>query len=223
MTPAQLLDKMSDLESRIALIYERFVTLFREAVSVGDLWQSMGREELHHADLLARLARGTDVTLEDGRLEEHVRKLAAVVSRCENEQAPVISLPQALAMTADLEEAEAEPEQDGGARDVTLGVRGDQHAYAETGDDPAADQRARIPRDGEQDEQDEPDPKEDELLGLADDLSEQQGDADRDQDRAAYPLILALHVRPPSKRVSHVVDSACVRCRADTGRPPAKR
>ncbi|MBI3786217.1 MAG: hypothetical protein HY270_22750 [Deltaproteobacteria bacterium] len=107
MTAAQLLDKMADLESRIALIYERFVTQFRQALAVGDLWQSMGREELHHADLLSRMDRGSGATM-DAQLEDHVRRLEAVVSRCESEQAQIDSLPQALAVTADLEEAEAE-------------------------------------------------------------------------------------------------------------------
>ena len=107
MTTAELLDKMADLESRIALIYERFVTQFRQALAVGDLWQSMGREELHHADLLSRLQRDPSRTV-DRDLETHVRQLEAVVSRYEAEQAQIATLPQALMATADIEEAEAQ-------------------------------------------------------------------------------------------------------------------
>ena len=108
MTAAQLLDKMADLESRIALIYERFATKFRDAHYVGELWDSMGREELHHADLLARLGRSIDATLGDGRLEQHVHELEGTVLRYEGEQAQIAHLQEALEATADLEEAEAE-------------------------------------------------------------------------------------------------------------------
>jgi hypothetical protein len=108
MTTAKLLEKMADLESRIAVIYERFVTQFRPALYVSDLWDSMSREELHHADLLSRAVGRAGGAPAAGALEQHVRALEAVVGRYEDEQARLVDLQEALAATADIEEAEAE-------------------------------------------------------------------------------------------------------------------
>jgi hypothetical protein len=108
MNAQQLLEEMADLESRIAVIYERFASEFRDASDVSDLWASMSREELQHADLLSRAAAGVHGVAVTPSLAEHVRRLQAVVVRYEGEQANIVQLQDALRATADLEEAEAE-------------------------------------------------------------------------------------------------------------------
>jgi len=104
----QLLEQMADLESRIAVIYERFASEFRGAADVGDLWTSMSREELEHADLLSRAAAAAHGMAVAPSLAEHVRTLQTIVVRYEGEQANIITLQDALQTTADLEEAEGE-------------------------------------------------------------------------------------------------------------------
>ena len=108
MTARQLLEEMADLESRIAVIYERFAAQFRAAADVSDLWASMSREELHHADLLSRAAGHAGPDPVDLALVDAIGKLQAVVLRHEDEQARIVELQAALQVTADLEEAEDE-------------------------------------------------------------------------------------------------------------------
>ena len=108
MNAEQLVEKMADVEARIAVIYERFVTQFRAALYVSDLWDNMSREELHHADLLSRTANAAGTIAADPALEEHIRKLEAVVLQYEGEQEKIVHLQDALEATAHLEEAENE-------------------------------------------------------------------------------------------------------------------
>jgi len=108
MNAQELLEDMADLESRIAVIYERFASEFRAASDVSDLWASMSREELQHADLLSRASAGAHGLAVNESLAEHVSRLQAVVVRYEGEQANIVTLQDALQATADLEEAEAE-------------------------------------------------------------------------------------------------------------------
>lgn len=107
MTSKQLLETFAELESRIAMLYERFAAEFREVADVGDLWASMGREELHHADVLAHAA-STAEGLPDAALLDHLRQLEAVVARYERDLARIVRLQDALRATADLEDAEAD-------------------------------------------------------------------------------------------------------------------
>ena len=100
------LEEMADLESRIAVIYERFASQFRDAADVSDLWASMSREEVHHADLLSRAAGASGHVAVDPSLVEHVGKLQAAVVRYEGDQAKIVELQDALRATMDLEEAE---------------------------------------------------------------------------------------------------------------------
>jgi len=100
------LEEMADIESRIAVIYERFASQFRDAADVSDLWASMSREEVHHADLLSRAAGGSGHVAVDASLVEHVGKLQAAVVRYEGDQAKIVELQDALEATMDLEEAE---------------------------------------------------------------------------------------------------------------------
>jgi hypothetical protein len=106
MNAKQWLEAMADLEARIAKIYERFATEFRKVADVGDLWASMGREELHHAELLSHAA-GT-VPEATVAVPDHIAKLEARVAQIEREVAHAVELQDALRVTADLEEAEAE-------------------------------------------------------------------------------------------------------------------
>jgi hypothetical protein len=108
MDAKQLLEQMADLEARIAVIYERFASQFRGAGDVGDLWVSMGREELHHADLLSRAAGSVGEAAVDPSVVEHLGKLQELVTHWEGRQAELAHLQDALRVTADLEEAEAE-------------------------------------------------------------------------------------------------------------------
>lgn len=100
------LEEMADIESRIAVIYERFASQFRDAADVSDLWASMSREEVHHADLLSRAAGGSGHVAVAPSLVEHVGKLQAAVVRYEGDQAKIVELQDALEATMDLEEAE---------------------------------------------------------------------------------------------------------------------
>lgn len=106
MNAKHLLEDMADLESRIAVIYERFASQFRGASDVSDLWVSMSREEVQHADLLSHAAGSTRPAAVDPFLIEHVGKLQAVVVRYEGEQAKIVHLQDALEATVHLEEAE---------------------------------------------------------------------------------------------------------------------
>lgn len=106
MNAKHLLEDMADLESRIAVIYERFASQFRDASDVSDLWVSMSREEVQHADLLSHAAGSTEPAAVDPFLIEHVGKLQAVVVRYEGEQAKIVHLQDALEATVHLEEAE---------------------------------------------------------------------------------------------------------------------
>ena len=106
MDAKRLLEQMADLESRIAVIYERFAAQFHEAADVSDLWASMGREEVHHADLLSHAAGGSGHVTVDPALVEHVGKLQAAIVRHEGEQAKINQLQEALEATVDIEEAE---------------------------------------------------------------------------------------------------------------------
>ncbi len=108
MNAKQMLEEMASLESRIATIYERFSTRFHDAAHVGDLWASMGREELHHADLLSRLAGRADDVPAPPESRERIARLEQVVTRYEQDQSAVEQLQDALRATADLEEAEGE-------------------------------------------------------------------------------------------------------------------
>jgi len=106
MDAQHILEEMADLESRIAVIYERFASQFRDAADVSDLWASMSREEMHHADLLSRAAGGTGSVAVNPALAEQVATLQAVVVRYETEQVKIVHLQDALEATVHLEEAE---------------------------------------------------------------------------------------------------------------------
>jgi hypothetical protein len=106
MDAQHLLEEMADIESRIAVIYERFASQFRDAADVSDLWTSMSREEVHHADLLSRAAGGSGHVTVDPSLVEHVGKQHAAVVRYEGDQARIVHLQDALEATVDLEAAE---------------------------------------------------------------------------------------------------------------------
>ncbi len=106
MDAQHVLEEMADIESRIAVIYERFASQFRDAADVSDLWESMSREEVQHADLLSRAAGSSGHLTVDPSVVEHIGKLQAVVVRYEGEQAKITQLQEALAATVDLEEAE---------------------------------------------------------------------------------------------------------------------
>ena len=108
MTAKQMLEEMASLESRIATIYERFATRFHDAADVGDLWASMGREELQHADLLSRAAGRAGDAPATAETRQRVAKLEQVVTRYEQDQPRIEHLQDALRATADLEEAEGE-------------------------------------------------------------------------------------------------------------------
>jgi hypothetical protein len=108
MNAKQLLETMADLEARIAKIYERFATEFHEVADVGDLWMSMGREEVHHAERLSLAAGTAPAATLPPALLEHIGKLEAAVVEAEREVARTVGLQEALRLTADLEEAEAE-------------------------------------------------------------------------------------------------------------------
>lgn len=108
MNAKQLLEVMADLEARIAKIYDRFATEFREVSDVGDLWVSMGREELHHAEHLSLAAGSAPPVLVPTAVEKHVTHLESAVGQRERELARTVQLQEALQATADLEEAEAE-------------------------------------------------------------------------------------------------------------------
>ncbi|HXQ21950.1 MAG TPA: hypothetical protein VN812_09775 [Candidatus Acidoferrales bacterium] len=105
MNAKQWLEAMADLEARIAKIYERFATEFRKVADVGDLWASMGREELHHAEVLSHAAGSAPAVT---AAAEHVAKLEARVAQIEREVAHPVQLQDALRVTVDLEEAETE-------------------------------------------------------------------------------------------------------------------
>jgi rubrerythrin len=106
MDAQHTLEEMADLESRIAVIYERFASQFRAAADVSDLWASMSREEMHHADLLSRAAGSTGSMQVDQAVVAHVANLQAVVMRYESEQIKIVHLQDALEATVHLEEAE---------------------------------------------------------------------------------------------------------------------
>jgi hypothetical protein len=106
MDAKRMLEDMADLESRIAMIYERFAAQFHDAADVSDLWASMSREEVHHADLLSHAAGVTGHAPVDPSLVEHVGKLQSVVVRYEGEQVKIVHLQDALEATINLEEAE---------------------------------------------------------------------------------------------------------------------
>jgi hypothetical protein len=108
MNAQQLLENMADLESRIAVIYERFVARFHDVPDVRALWESMSREELRHAELLSLAADAARSLIADPMAVDHLARLRAVVEQDEAEQSEVVHLQEALRVTADLEEAEAE-------------------------------------------------------------------------------------------------------------------
>lgn len=107
MSPKDLLEAMADLEARIAKIYERFATEFRDVADVGDLWASMGREELHHAEHLSLAAGRAPAEVVPAELVDHLHRLEALVAEREREVAHVVLLQDALRVTVDLEEGEA--------------------------------------------------------------------------------------------------------------------
>jgi hypothetical protein len=105
MNAKQWLESMADLEARIAKIYERFATEFRKVADVGDLWASMGREEMHHAEVLSHAAGNAP---EVAAAPDHIAKLEARVAQIERDVARPVELQDALRVTVDLEEAETE-------------------------------------------------------------------------------------------------------------------
>lgn len=108
MNAKQLLETMADLEARIAKVYERFATEFHEVADVGDLWISMAREEVHHAERLSLAAGPAPAAALPPALLSHIGKLEAAVVDAERNVARTVGLQEALRLTADLEEAEAE-------------------------------------------------------------------------------------------------------------------
>lgn len=108
MTLKQVLEAMADAESRIAVMYERFATEFRGVSDVSDLWDSLRREELHHAELLTAAAAAATDRPAGALMLERLHALQDRLVRYERAQQHVVSLQQALEFTADVEEAEAE-------------------------------------------------------------------------------------------------------------------
>ncbi len=108
MTLKELLEALADAEARIAVMYERFATEFRGVSDVSDLWDSLRREELRHAELLTEAAAVVSDRPAGALLLERLRTLQEQLLQYERGQRHVVSLQQALEFTADVEEAEAE-------------------------------------------------------------------------------------------------------------------
>jgi hypothetical protein len=108
MTAKQLLETMADLEARIAKIYERFATAFHDVSGAGDLWVSMDDEESHHAARLSLAASTAPPRVAETDVVDHVHRLESIVERSEIQAAHAMHLPDALNLTADIEDAEAE-------------------------------------------------------------------------------------------------------------------
>ena len=108
MNAKQLLERMADIEARIAKIYERFATEFRDVLDIGDLWVSMGREELRHAEHLSLAMTAAPDTAVAPEVAAHVGQLEAVLGTCEREVAHTVQLQEALRVTVDLEAAETD-------------------------------------------------------------------------------------------------------------------
>lgn len=103
----QLVETMADVEARIAKIYERFATEFRDVADVGDLWMSMGSEELRHAGQLSTAASQAPDTSVPEEVTDHLAALETIVLQYEQRLARPIHLQEALQATVALEEAEA--------------------------------------------------------------------------------------------------------------------
>ncbi len=108
MTLKELLEALADAEARIAVMYERLATEFRGVSDVSDLWDSLRREELRHAELLTAAAANVGEQTAATPLLERLRALQERLVQYERSQQHVVSLQQALEFTADVEEAEAE-------------------------------------------------------------------------------------------------------------------
>jgi hypothetical protein len=108
MNAKQCLEEMAELESRIAVIYERFATEFRNVADVDDLWDSMSREELQHADLLSRAASTANDLAVAPTAVAHLHALRTVLMQYAERQTTIVHLQDALRVTAEIEEAEVQ-------------------------------------------------------------------------------------------------------------------
>ncbi len=108
MTLRELLEALADAEARIAVMYERFATEFRGVSDVSDLWDSLRREEIHHAEVLTNAAAKVPDRPAGPEMLERLRALQERLVQYERSQQHVVSLQEALEFTADVEEAEAE-------------------------------------------------------------------------------------------------------------------
>src|SRR3972149_5858737 len=96
MDAKRFLETMAEIEARIAAIYERFAAEFHDVSDVGDLWVSMGREELRHAEHLSCAAGAAPESAVPATVAAHVAKLEAVVGQQERELARAVSLQEGL-------------------------------------------------------------------------------------------------------------------------------
>lgn len=104
-----VLNRLMELEERVATLYGRFYLLFRSYARLGDCWWEMALDEHGHVGLLKMLHQAADPDREAGVLEEQLRALTRMVEQCEREASGAVPVERALDIAIRLETSELEP------------------------------------------------------------------------------------------------------------------
>ncbi len=100
------LDRLIELEGRVARLYTRFYRRFSDVPAVAGIWWEMALDEHEHVGVLTMVKELADRKGQVPDIQGRLRPLQATIQACERTAAQTVTLSQALAMAVRLERSE---------------------------------------------------------------------------------------------------------------------
>ncbi len=102
----EALDRLIDLEQRVARLYTQFYGKFSDLPAVASIWWEMALDEHEHAGVLTMVRELAEPKGQVADIRGRLRPLEAAIRVCERAAAGEVTLSQALAMAVRLERSE---------------------------------------------------------------------------------------------------------------------
>ncbi len=102
----EALDRLTDLEERVARLYTHFYGKFSDLPAVAGIWWEMALDEHGHAGVLKMVKELADPKGQVADIRGRLRPLQAAIQACERSAVGEVTLSQALAMAVRLERSE---------------------------------------------------------------------------------------------------------------------
>ncbi len=102
----EALDRLIDLEQRVARLYTQFYGKFSDLPAVASIWWEMALDEHEHAGVLTMVRELAEPKGQVADIRSRLRPLEGAIRTCERAATGEVTLSQALAMAVHLERSE---------------------------------------------------------------------------------------------------------------------